>query len=210
MRNFVKKLKDDVDRLDISPREMAQVEADLKCLDFACMAKRQYVTRARAITDFCDKLHDGDEVLTYPEPIVLPEVPPIVPAGVAHRFRKLVKRIKSHPAYTEALGMDLGIVGPERTMDFDNLKPRLRVRITDGRPVLRWSKKGMHSAEIQVNRGHGTYEHLAVCNTPRYEDRATMPEPGSGTIWQYKMIYRWNDLPVGKWSDVVSIGVVRS
>ena len=39
-------------------------------------------------------------------------VPPVVAPGIIPRLRATVQRIKAHPAYTEAAGQDLGIIGP--------------------------------------------------------------------------------------------------
>ena len=42
---------------------------------------------------------------------------------------------------------------------------------------------------------------------PDYLDTASLPAVGASALWKYKAIYRLNDIPVGLWSDVVSIAV---
>ncbi|MCX7113490.1 MAG: hypothetical protein NTX45_26005 [Proteobacteria bacterium] len=34
-----------------------------------------------------------------------------------------------------------------------------------------------------------------------------LPAPGTGTVWNYKAIYRLHDEQVGQWSDVISVTV---
>ena len=46
----------------------------------------------------------------------VPAAPTVVAPGVFPRISQMVQRIKNHPAYTEAIGRDLGIIGAEETI----------------------------------------------------------------------------------------------
>ncbi len=207
LSNFILKLKPLATLLGVSPRELEQTEADHKFVSFACDAKNQYAAKAKDLTAFCNILQKGGQDLVLPQSVQLPEAPPMVPAGVADRVTGLVHRIKHHPAYNDAIGHDLGIIGPEQSVDFNSVKPQVRVSLQDGRPVLRWKKNRLDGAELIVDRGSGTFERLAVCTKPRFTDQAPLPSPGTGAVWKYKVIYRDNDKPVGQWSDIASVGV---
>ena len=55
--------------------------------------------------------------------------------------RALANRCKTHPAYTEALGQQLGIIGPEDTTDISNSKPTLKATaVTTGSVTIGFNK----------------------------------------------------------------------
>jgi hypothetical protein len=57
---------------------------------------------------------------------------------------------------------------------------------------------------IEVDRGTGPWQFLAVDMVPHFED--TTPVAAHAT-WKYRAIYLINDERVGQWSDVVSVAV---
>ena len=71
-----------------------------------------------------------------------------------------------------------------------------------------WTKQGMDSLEIWVDRGNGAFVFLTIDTVPDYLDTFALPAPGTSALWKYKAIYRFNDEQVGQWSDVASISVM--
>ncbi len=61
--------------------------------------------------------------------------------AIVQRVRALARRIKAHPAYTPAIGAQLGIIGPEDTTDLTTSKPDLSGHALTG-----------GAAEIQFNK----------------------------------------------------------
>ncbi len=138
----------------------------------------------------------------------LPAAPPAVPPNIFGRNSALAARIKKHPAYTEAMGQDLGIIGAEQTIDYTSLKPVLQITLQAGHPVLGWRKQGMDSLELWVDRGDGKGSvFLAIDTVPDYTDTAALPAAGASAVWKYKGIYRESDEQVGQWSVVISTTV---
>ncbi|MGC4023066.1 MAG: hypothetical protein QM734_14540 [Cyclobacteriaceae bacterium] len=132
-----------------------------------------------------------------------------MPAGnVEQRFRLLVQRLIHSPAYTTAIGEDLGIEGPAINMTPANLKPAFFIELSSGGyPNLRWTKGRTDGVEIWKDGGQG-FVKLDRDMKPDYIDKSNLPPAGTLAIWKYKMIYVVNDEVVGNWSDVVSVTVV--
>jgi len=137
--------------------------------------------------------------------------PAAVPAGIVARFRALVKSIKAHKNYTEAIGQSLGIEGPESApADLSTVKPALTVRLNGGQVEIPWGWNGLASEldaiEIHVDRADGKgFTLLTIDTTAGYTDSTALP--ATAAKWTYKAIYRVNDDRVGQWSDPVSITV---
>jgi hypothetical protein len=143
---------------------------------------------------------------------VFPDPVATVAPGIEVRFRALVKQIKGHPAYNEAIGAALGIEGAEQTgPDFATLAPDINAAITGTNVFIDWTWGGysafLDMCEIQVDRtGAGTtFTPLAFDTTPGYVD--TEAFPSTPTKWTYRAIYRVGDQRVGQWSKSVSITV---
>jgi len=141
-------------------------------------------------------------------PPTLAPAPAEVAADIFGRIAALAARIKKHPGYTESIGQDLSIIGAEQTIDFENLKPVLKLSLKAGHPNVGWTKQALDAVEIWVDRGSGTFAFLAIDTVPDYLDTASLPAPGASAVWKYKAIYRLSDEQVGQWSDVAAIIVM--
>ena len=143
-------------------------------------------------------------------PVFPPDVPPVDP-GIEIRFRALVKQIKGSPAYNEAVGAALGIVGAEQTgPDYLTLQPNISASISGTQVNVGWDWSGFSAfldlCEIQVDRGDGKgFVALTFDTTPGYLD--TQPFPATPVKWTYQAIYRVGDSRVGQWSKPVSVTV---
>jgi hypothetical protein len=174
---------------------------------WSLIVQEMFKTSAQQYTSFKNQLRDGPEGM----PIDAPEVPvpgaapTLPPAGIFKWLPKLINRIKNSPAYTEAIGEDLGIEGPEVTEAGVDAQPAIKVRLGDGgRPEVLWKKGEFDGLEIQVDRGVG-WVFLAIDSLPDYVD--THPIPTTAATWKYRAIYRRGDGQVGQWSNVASIVV---
>jgi hypothetical protein len=140
---------------------------------------------------------------------VFPTAVTAVALGVEVRFRALVKAIKAHPNYNDAIGQALGIEGPVQTgPDLSSVQPEITAILSGNAVQVGWGWGG-HSAfldmlELQVDRGTG-WILLAYDTTPNYTD--TTPLPATPTKWKYRAIYRVGDAQVGVWSNTVEIMV---
>ena len=147
--------------------------------------------------------------LTITKPATPGEVTPapatVVP-GILTRFRDLVRQVKAASAYTDAMGTALGIIGPDSAdVDPATLVPEISLRLNGGKVDVLWTKNGQEALEIQVDRGTGTFDLLAIDTRPDYTD--TEPLPATPARWKYRATYTHDAQRIGQWSNVAEIAV---
>ena len=198
-------------RLGLEPAQISAQAADADYYEFMLRSQKlaqQYAREWTVRTDL-GRYGGAPPVIEVPAALVLPPaVPPVAP-GIEARFRALVQQIKAHPNYQIATGKALGIEAAELTPpDLAAIRPRLSVRITGNRAVVRWNWQGwaafLDQCEIEVDRADGRgYVTLTIDNTPGFVDLT--PFPPAPAKWSYRAIYRVKDARVGQWSLPVSI-----
>ena len=194
--------------LSLSIGDVASLGNDAPFYHWTILAQEQVAAYAQAWTAYKNKARNGTgpTMGTVPVPPILPPMPTAVPPGIFGRTAALVGRMKKATGYTEVIGQTLQIIGADQTVDVNALKPILTVALVAGQVAIGWTKQGMDSIEIEVDRGEG-FVFLAIDTVPGYTDTAAMPAAGQSALWKYKAIYRLNDERVGQWSDVVSLPV---
>ena len=140
---------------------------------------------------------------SVPSGPVVPAAPTVVAPGIFPRIAQMVQRIKNYPAYTEAIGRDLGIIGAEETTDYNTMKPVIKLMSIAGQVEVQWNKGKADAVRIESDKGTG-WQFLAVDSVPNYTDTTPIAAPA---VWKYRAIYIVADELVGQWSDVVSINV---
>lgn len=196
--------------LGLTDAEVAATKADAAAFDFLLTAQDAVQTFAQNFTTYKNLLRKGGASTLG----ALPLMPALAPAppmpekpDLEGRFRILVQRIAYHPAYTTAIGRDLGIEAPEETFNPSEGKPSFYIEPTSGGyPNLRWKKGKYEGVEIWKDNGSG-FAKLDRDMKPDYIDKTELPKAGTTALWKYKMIYLLNDEPIGNWSDVVSVTV---
>ena len=128
--------------------------------------------------------------------------------NVTDRTRALANRIKTHPAYTTAIGEQLGIVGPEDTTDLNTAKPTLRMTAASpGNVRIEFNKGLSDGVRILSKRGSETaFSFLAIDTESPYIDTRPNLAPGPETR-QYQVQYILSDEPIGNFSDVLPVTV---
>lgn len=149
------------------------------------------------------------QVLTAFTAPALPTGTVAVAPGALDRIFALIADIKVSAGYTDAIGLDLGLIGPEKSApDLATIKAELTAELSGNAVFIGWGWQGnrefLDLLEIQVDRGQG-WAPLASDTTPDYTD--TTPFPATLTKWKYRAIFRVNDAQVGVWSDVVEVAV---
>jgi hypothetical protein len=208
LNNFAAKLPTYAASVGVTAAEATQTTADAAYFTFVVGAHNQHTKTTRDWTAYKTALRSGTALGAMPTTPALGVPPPAVPAGIFSRVSAIAARIKKHPAYTEAIGQDLGIIGAEQVVDPTTVKPVLELTLQAGHPNVGWSKSGMDGIEIWVDRDTGTFAFLTIDTVPDYLDTAALPAAGASAVWKYKAIYRLNDEQVGQWSDVATIGVM--
>jgi hypothetical protein len=197
--------------LDLTPAAVTAQAADSNYFGYTLQCQQIMLGGSRQWTGWKDLARYGGDLPPSgsPAPPVFPTaVPPVAP-GIEPRFRALVKQIKAHPSYNEAMGEALGIEGSQQTgPDYATVQPDISTTINGTRVDVGWNWGGfanfLDQLELEVDRGQG-FVLLAIDTTPGYTDN--QPFPTAPVKWTYRAIYRLGDNRVGQWSKPVSVTV---
>jgi len=213
LRNFNTKLKTHAVNFGISAAEVTYVENATDMFGYLLRMQESFKTFKQEISAYKNMIRNGEESETphaFPVIPTLPAPPVLVNNDIFGYIRRLVARIKAHPAYDEAIGEDLGIVGDEHVVDKSSLRPILKSRIEAGHPVIIWKKGTADALDIYVDRKDGKgFVLLATDFQPDYTDKHPVPKDVESIVWEYKAAYRIGDKQVGHFSDVVRVAVAK-
>lgn len=124
-------------------------------------------------------------------------------------LRTLIARIKTDPAYTPAIGTDLGIIASAEYTDFSILKPELIASASGGQILITFKRGHTNGIRLYSARGpEAAFSFLALDTHSPYHDTRGNLAPGTPEVRRYYAYYIDNaDEQVGLQSDIVSITV---
>ncbi len=166
---------------------------------------------SRAVTLFKDNF-EGDRT---PDPLAFPVLtlpqPPIAPVGVNLQtgvfiwINDLVNKIRKSPNYTEAIGIDLGIVASPKPPIA--LKGRItKLEAFPGSEVdISFVRHGAKMAIIESKRGNGDWEVLDKIAASSYEDNRPPLVAGQPEVRIYRIRLSDGKNAFGDYSDEMSI-----
>jgi len=212
LENFRSKLGNYTTDLGLTAGEVTAAVADARWVAYILVS---WLPAVRAWSQSCTDAAKEAQSPVGSTLMVLPTfTPPELPDGVAavnkgalDRIFTLVQVLKEAPGYTLAIGIDLGVVGPQETPpDFATLQPAIQALISGNTVLIKWGWGGnaafLDMCQIQVDRGSG-WTLLAFDTTPNYTDTAAFPD--NPTKWKYRAIYYADDTQVGVWSSEASV-----
>jgi hypothetical protein len=131
--------------LDLSPATVTAQAADADYFIYTLQCQQIMLGGSRQWTSWKDLTRYGGDLPPSGAPVapVFPTaVPPVTP-GIEPRFRALVKQIKAHPSYNEALGEALGIEARSKSRPIiPSFNPTLAPRST----APAWTSAGIGAA----------------------------------------------------------------
>lgn len=211
LSNFANKLYLYADKYALRREDVADMQLSSRIFHYWLDYKNKYEEYLRKLTAYKNQVRSGvpagASIAVIPQPPVVDNPPGESDPDVFGRAASLAGRIKSHTHFTEADGLDMGIIGKENVLNRGVVKPSIKIRLQAGHPEVVWRKQGMSGIEIWVSREGADYVFLAISNYPNYIDTEMLPPTGKSAIWKYKVIYREHDKQTGQWSDEVSITV---
>lgn len=214
LENFRLKLALYAVALSLDSARVADIIADARWLVHLLVSWLESVrTQGKAATKTMEQAMTGSGPMTLPvhTPPPLPAGVVARPAGALTRVFDLIAEIKDNDACTEAMRIDLGIVGAEDgPPDLLTVRPDITAVIAATGVQIGWGWQGLvkflDQCEIQVDRGDGKgWVVLTFDTTPGYLD--TTPFPTALTKWKYRAIYRVDDQQVGLWSEEASVSI---
>jgi hypothetical protein len=127
-------------------------------------------------------------------------------SDVEGHVRQLAKRIKGHRNYTEALGIQLGIVGSEDTTDMTVAQPTLVANpLPHGAVEVAFNKSKADGVNLYSQReGDSSFVFLARDTASPYVDNRPLLQAGKPEVRKYRALYVVNDAETGIASDDVT------
>jgi len=169
-----------------------------------------------ALTVLYDQAAADPFVLPAFAPPPLPAANPPLPAVVAvapgalQRIFAYVQIIKKQPTYTEAIGLQLGIVGSEDNTGHPLPEFTAKSELGDDCHCVRIKfKKFRHmGVAIYSRRGpNGAWEFLAIDTDSPYLDERELLVAGQPEVREYRMRFWDAGAENGEWTDVTSVTV---
>ena len=220
--NFATKLPGYVAALVLSQAEEDSAVADNLILAYAfggwILATREHGT---SCTQSLETLSYGTGSTNYEFPALqLPALPTLpvgitgVKPGALQRTFDLVGILKRKPGYTEAIGLDLGIVGPEAPPPpppGEEPPPRIQVTVVQGTTNqiarIKFFKDGHTGIWLESRRGAGPWEQpTATDKSPILDDRP-LQVAGQAEVREYRARFWDNGTPSSDWCNVVKVTV---
>jgi hypothetical protein len=129
-------------------------------------------------------------------------------ADLTSDIASLVKRIRTRKELTEAIAEELDIIPTTTSIDFNSLKPEIKVTLVANIPQYEYTKKGTTGISVYCKRGSDTnFVFIDKDFKTPYVDKRPNLEPGTPEIRSYKFRYFYDDKEVGNWSDEISVTV---
>ena len=118
-------------------------------------------------------------------------------------IRAMAKQIKARNDYTQGLGAQLGIVGPEHLFDLTTAHPDLTgIDQTAGRVILYFTKVNSDGVNIYCQREYDTDWVLLIrATTSPYIDNRPLLQIGKPEMRRYTAVYMLKDQEIGQFSD---------
>jgi hypothetical protein len=212
LTNFSTSFESHAAALGFTEAEVNAVKADTSMLSFTVSDLcPSFKSALHARNSFKTRLISGPvgaAALAVPATPSTGPAPAAVPPGILPRLRILVQRIQLSPGYTEAIGMELGITGPEGGPAAPNApaKPTLKARSSGpGTVQVDFTKERYDGVFIESRRaGEDGWQSLGLDNYSPYIDNRPPLEAGRPEARQYRARYMLRDQATGEWSDIVT------
>ena len=202
--------------LGLPAPDVTAIIADAKFLEYA---GGPWLTAAREFGPACTAALEDLYAGTGTVPCVLPVFTvPALPAGVVAvlagalaRIFAFVQTIKASPNYTDAIGLQLGIIGPADGTPGAQPLPAFTLKTergTAGEAVkIVFKKYGRQGVVIFSKRGSGGWEMLAIDLSSPYLDDRPLLVAGQPEVREYRLQFYDDSAPVGDFTDVASATV---
>jgi hypothetical protein len=122
-------------------------------------------------------------------------------------FRRIAKKIKASVGYTDAIGKDLGIIGPDvAPIDYSTVKPKLIAVVAANAVTVKFDKGDMEGVKIYCKRGSEThFTFLGTDTHSPYHDNRPKLVADAPEERQYYAFYFQNEYEVGQQSDIITV-----
>ncbi len=195
--------------LGFTAADITKVSDDYNMLAYLVSSSELKRNESQARTSYKNVVRDGPAGVLQPTPPSAPTLDPpeiVVAPGIIPRLRALVQRLKTHPAYTESIGADLGVIGVA-TLPTIAAKPNATATAEPGSGVrIDWVKGGFDGVLVESQRGVETaWTLLGTDLKSPYTDTRAALQPGVPEVRRYRLRYVKDDQPTGENSDTMTV-----
>lgn len=216
LNNFAVKFPTYATTLGFAAADVTAVQNDYAMLAYVVNLAEVFKAESQERTRYKETLMEGP--LGTPAP-ALPTVPTIAPPavivapGIVARWRALAGRIKAHPAYTRAMGEDLGIEPPSSAPPSPGtLAPKFTAEAgADSTVILKWVKAGQDGVIIESQRvGETVWTKIGMDTSSPYLDSRAPLVAGQPEVRRYRLRYfdEEDSNLIGVWSDIVTVTTI--
>jgi hypothetical protein len=194
----------------LTAAEIAAVQDDHVWMAWSVLQVEVFKNELSQRVVFKDNIIDGPAgSLAEPVPSVgfqQTPAPRVVPPGIVPRLRALLQRLKQHPAYTESIGEDLGII-PGPTGARTVLKPMGEaLALPHGQVKVNFVKNGFPGVLVECQQA-GDTDWTVLGLRVRSGCVVDHPpaEPGQPQRLHFRLRYSDGDTPMGDYSDLFTV-----
>lgn len=168
-----------------------------------------------AATAASKQLFNGDgqkmiSLVSFTPPPMPDDVSPVA-TGALKRIFDLVALIKLSPAYTDIIGLELGIVEHSTGAGDSEGAPEVQFEMVQGKVCqavrINFIKRGHKGVWIESRRGNGEWAFLAIDTESPYLDERPLLVEGQPEVREYRVAFWDKDVRSSDWSDVHKITV---
>jgi hypothetical protein len=119
-------------------------------------------------------------------------------------IRNLVRAIKASPAYTESIGKEMAIIGPEDSREIK--APALRIVMSGGIPLIGYRKGKTDGIWLESRRsGETEFTFLAHDTQSPYPDTRPNLVAGTPEAREYRARYMIGDQKIGQYGAIAVV-----
>jgi len=196
--------------LGFTAADVTGISDDYKMLAYIVQAAELIRNESQARTSYKNVVRDGPLGTVQPTPPSVPTLTPpatIVAPGIIPRLRALIQRLKTHPAYTDSIGSDLGVIATAAAASTTPAKPSATATAEPGSSVrIDWTKGSFDGVLVESQRGDEmVWASLGTDLQSPYNDTRAALHPGTPEVRRYRLRYLKGDNPVGDNSDIMTV-----
>jgi len=208
---FLKHYPDYDGDLHLPPAKISTLGGIQTFFSFVVTKQHDFKHFGLELTSYKDLLRNGDPLILMNALPVVPIYPTTLPVtcneGVVSFFREIAQLCVATGKLTEPMAIALGLIKVPVIVDLIAGKPNLTLKASNvGHPRLHCTLGEYEGYEVWKDIGKGFFK-LDVSNKPDCVDNSPLPAAGVSEVWDYKAIYRFNNIQIGNWSEIVSIAV---
>ncbi|MGV9003149.1 hypothetical protein [Flavobacterium sp.] len=121
-------------------------------------------------------------------------------------LKKGIANHKTNPAYTQAIGEDLGIIGSSIEFNALTFKPELFLELYGNNIRIRFKKLGSDGINLYVrNKGETVWKLVSRANKSPYLYHPVLAQPSTPVHFEFRAYGVLNDAEIGIASDIYEI-----